>query len=43
MQIEVETPQIEPQPIIDYENLDNPQELEPAHDLQYYQFARDRE
>lgn len=42
-QIEVETPQTDPQPIIDDENLTNIQDIEPEYDLQNYQLARDRE
>ncbi|CAA3024802.1 Hypothetical predicted protein, partial [Olea europaea subsp. europaea] len=42
-QFEVEPHQVEPQIIIDDENFENEQHLEPAHDLWDYQLARDRE
>lgn len=41
--IEVETPHLAPQPIIDDENLTNIQDIESGYDLQNYQLARDKE
>lgn len=43
IQIEVETPQTDPQPIIHDENLTNIRDIELQYGLQNYQLARDRE